>query len=77
MQIAEEHNLMVLEDAAEGLGSEYKGKKCGSIGRRGRFFHFTEQKTLSTGEGGNVGYEQSANSRTSANLKRSRAKSER
>lgn len=51
MQIAKEHNLVVLEDAAEGLGSEYKGKKCGSIGDAGVFsFHGT--KTLSTGEGG-------------------------
>ena len=51
MKIAREHNLMVLEDAAEGLGSEYKGVKCGSIGDAGVFsFHGT--KTLSTGEGG-------------------------
>ncbi len=51
MQIAKENNLQVLEDAAEGLGSEYKGKKCGSIGDAGVFsFHGT--KTLSTGEGG-------------------------
>ena len=51
MQIANEHNLMVLEDAAEGLGSSYKGKRVGSIGHAGVFsFHGT--KTLSTGEGG-------------------------
>ena len=51
MKIAQENNLKVLEDAAEGLGSEYKGKKCGSIGDAGVFsFHGT--KTMSTGEGG-------------------------
>jgi len=51
MSIAKRHNLMVLEDAAEGLGSEYKGKKAGSIGNVGVFsFHGT--KTISTGEGG-------------------------
>jgi len=51
MQIATEHNLVVLEDAAEGLGSLYKGKKAGSIAHAGVFsFHGT--KTLSTGEGG-------------------------
>jgi perosamine synthetase len=51
MKIAEENNLMVLEDAAEGLGSEYRNKKAGSIGHAGVFsFHGT--KTLSTGEGG-------------------------
>lgn len=51
MAIAKEHNLVVLEDAAEGLGSEYKGKKAGSIGDAGVFsFHGT--KTMTTGEGG-------------------------
>lgn len=53
MAIAEENNLMVLEDAAEGLGSRYKGKLAGTIGHAGVFsFHGT--KTLSTGEGGIV-----------------------
>lgn len=51
MQIARQNNLMVLEDAAEGLGSEYKGQKAGSIGDAGVFsFHGT--KTMTTGEGG-------------------------
>jgi perosamine synthetase len=51
LKIAEENNLMVLEDAAEGLGSEYRNRKAGSIGHAGVFsFHGT--KTLSTGEGG-------------------------
>lgn len=49
--ISDKHNIKVLEDAAEGLGSEYKGRKAGSIGDVGVFsFHGT--KTLSTGEGG-------------------------
>lgn len=51
MAIAKKYNLVVLEDAAEGLGSEYKEKKCGSIGDAGVFsFHGT--KTMATGEGG-------------------------
>ncbi len=51
MAIAKRHNLVVLEDAAEGLGSEYKGRKAGSIGHAGVFsFHGTN--TISTGEGG-------------------------
>ncbi len=51
MKIAKEYNLIVIEDAAEGLGSVYKGNKLGSIGHAGVFsFHGT--KTLSTGEGG-------------------------
>lgn len=51
MQIASEHNLVVLEDAAEALGSSYKGMRAGSIAHAGVFsFHGT--KTMSTGEGG-------------------------
>lgn len=51
LAIAGEHGIRVLEDAAEGLGSEYKGRKAGSIGDAAVFsFHGT--KTLSTGEGG-------------------------
>jgi len=53
MRIARKNKLVVLEDAAEGLGSEYKGRKAGSIGDAGVFsFHGT--KTISTGEGGMV-----------------------
>lgn len=53
MNIAKKYNLKVLEDAAEGIGSEYKGKKVGSIGDAGVFsFHGT--KTITTGEGGIV-----------------------
>ncbi len=51
MQIAHEHNLKVIEDSAESLGSEYKGKKAGSIGDFG-VFSFHSVKTCSTGEGG-------------------------
>ena len=51
MKIAKKHNLVVLEDAAEALGSEYYGKKAGSIADAGVFsFHGT--KTMTTGEGG-------------------------
>ena len=51
LAIAQANNIRVLEDAAEGLGSEYKGRKAGSIGDAAVFsFHGT--KTISTGEGG-------------------------
>jgi perosamine synthetase len=50
-RIAKKHNLYVIEDAAEAIGSIYKGKKAGSIGDFGVFsFHGT--KTITTGEGG-------------------------
>ena len=51
MNIAKKHNLYVIEDAAEAIGSIYKGKKAGTIGDFGVFsFHGT--KTITTGEGG-------------------------
>ena len=51
MAIAKKHNVYVIEDAAEAIGSVYKGKKAGSIGDFGVFsFHGT--KTVTTGEGG-------------------------
>lgn len=51
LAIAAKYNLPVIEDAAEAIGSVYKGKKAGSIGRFGVFsFHGT--KTVTTGEGG-------------------------
>lgn len=51
MSIAKEHGIPVIEDAAEGLGSVYKGRKAGSIGDMATFsFHGT--KTATTGEGG-------------------------
>ena len=51
MAIASKYDLLVLEDAAESLGSEFNSQKAGSIGHASVFsFHGT--KTLSTGEGG-------------------------
>ena len=51
MKIARKYKLHVIEDSAEAIGSEYKGKKAGSIGDFGTFsFHGT--KTITTGEGG-------------------------
>lgn len=51
IEIARKHGLFVIEDAAEALGSEYRGKKAGSIGDFGVFsFHAT--KMVTCGEGG-------------------------
>ena len=51
MDIAERHNLYVVEDAAQGMMSTYKGKALGTIGDFGAF-SFHETKNYSMGEGG-------------------------
>lgn len=51
MDIAGRHNLMVIEDAAQAIGSTYKSIPCGSIGDFG-CLSFHETKNLSMGEGG-------------------------
>lgn len=51
MEIAKKYNLIVIEDAAQGVMSEYKGKALGTIGDYG-CFSFHETKNYSMGEGG-------------------------
>ena len=53
MQIASEHNLYVIEDAAHAPGAEYNGKKCGTIGDVGCFSFFSN-KNMTCGEGGMI-----------------------
>lgn len=51
LQIGKQYGIPVIEDAAEAIGSEWHGKRAGSMGAFGTFsFHGT--KTLTTGEGG-------------------------
>ena len=53
MEIADKHNLMVIEDCAHAHGSQWRGKGVGSIGHFGTF-SFQIGKTLTCGEGGMV-----------------------
>ena len=52
-KIAKKHNLLIIEDAAEAHGSEWRGKKVGSLGDAG-CFSFQMGKPLTCGEGGVV-----------------------
>ncbi|MFO1000208.1 MAG: DegT/DnrJ/EryC1/StrS family aminotransferase [Planctomycetaceae bacterium] len=51
LDIARQHNVAVIEDAAEAFGSEYGGRKAGAFGDTG-VFSFHGSKTMTTGEGG-------------------------
>jgi dTDP-4-amino-4,6-dideoxygalactose transaminase len=51
MSIAQKHNLIVVEDAAQGVNSFYKGRALGSIGHLG-CYSFHETKNYICGEGG-------------------------
>ena len=50
-EIAGRHGIVIIEDAAEAVGSEYHGQRAGSLGDVG-VFSFHGSKTLTTGEGG-------------------------
>jgi perosamine synthetase len=51
MALAKEHNLIVIEDAAQAPDGRYKGQKSGTIGHMG-IFSLNVHKTMSAGEGG-------------------------
>ena len=51
LEIAARYDIPVLEDAAEALGSEYKNKKCGTIGKYGAL-SFNGNKIITTSGGG-------------------------
>lgn len=53
MDIARRHNLYVIEDAAQGVGSFYKGRQLGTIGDIG-CYSFHETKNIISGEGGGL-----------------------
>jgi dTDP-4-amino-4,6-dideoxygalactose transaminase len=51
MELANERNLVVIEDAAQAMFSRYKGKPCGTFGALG-CISFHESKNIQCGEGG-------------------------
>ena len=54
MEIAEEYNLTVIEDAAQAIGAEYEGRRAGSIGDFGCFSFFPSKNLGTSGDGGMV-----------------------
>jgi dTDP-4-amino-4,6-dideoxygalactose transaminase len=54
MAIARKHNLIVIEDAAQAHGAEYKGRRAGSIGDVGCFSFYPGKNLGAYGEGGAV-----------------------
>jgi len=51
LDLCEIYNVVLIEDAAEAIGAEYKGKKCGSIGQMG-ILSFNGNKIITTSGGG-------------------------
>ena len=53
LEIARRRNVKVLEDAAQGVGAEYRGRPLGTLGEMG-IYSFQISKTITSGEGGAV-----------------------
>ncbi len=58
-EIANKHSIPIVEDAAESLGAQYRGKQTGTLSRAG-CFSFYASKVVTTGEGGAVSTNDSA-----------------
>jgi perosamine synthetase len=59
VKLAEQHNLIIIEDCAEALGSEYYGKPVGFFSHASTFSFFGN-KTITTGEGGMIVFREKA-----------------
>ena len=54
MALAQKHNLVVIEDAAQAIGAEHKGRRAGSIGTYGCFSFFPSKNLGAPGDGGMI-----------------------
>jgi perosamine synthetase len=66
--LADRHGLLVVEDAAEALGSTWKGRKVGSLGDAATFSFFAN-KIVTTGEGGMVVFADAARAERARRLR--------
>lgn len=64
LEIAKRHNLIVIEDACQAHGAEYKGKRAGSMGDMGCFSFYPGKNLGAYGEGGMVTTNNSEYTRT-------------
>lgn len=67
-ELASRHHLVVIEDAAEAHGADYRGKKCGGLGDLS-CFSFYANKIITTGEGGMVLTNDAAHAATARRLR--------
>lgn len=68
LELAEQHGLAIVEDAAEAHGAEYRGQRCGSFGQVS-CFSFYANKLVTTGEGGMLMVDDDELARRSARLR--------
>ncbi len=54
MEVAQRYNLYVIEDAAQAIGADYKGRRAGSVGHLGCFSFFPSKNLGGFGDGGMV-----------------------
>jgi dTDP-4-amino-4,6-dideoxygalactose transaminase len=54
LAVAKKHNLAVVEDAAQAIGAEYKGRRAGSLGTLGCFSFFPSKNLGAVGDGGMI-----------------------
>ena len=54
LAMADRHGIPVIEDAAQAIGAEYKGRRAGSMGRYGCFSFFPSKNLGAAGDGGMV-----------------------
>jgi dTDP-4-amino-4,6-dideoxygalactose transaminase len=54
MEIAQKHSLHVIEDAAQAIGAEYRGRRAGSMGTTGCFSFFPSKNLGGMGDGGMI-----------------------